>query len=35
MPKWIATKRSGSRLWVLEYLLAFGAERLNALKGSV
>ena len=35
MPKWIAAKRSGSMLWVLEYLFALGTKRLDALKGSV
>ena len=35
MPKWIAAKRSGSMLRVLEYLLALGTKRLDALKGSV
>ena len=35
MPKRIAAKRSGSMLWVLEYLLASGAKRLDTLKGSV
>jgi hypothetical protein len=33
MPKWIAATRSGSMLRVLEYLLALGTKRLNALKG--
>ena len=35
VPKRIAAKRSGSMLWVLEYLLASGTKRLDTLKGSV
>ena len=35
MTKWIAAKRGGPMLRVLENLLALGTKRLNALKGSV
>lgn len=34
MTKWIAAKRSGPVLRVLENLLAPGSKRLDALKGS-
>ena len=35
MTKWIAAKRSGPVIWVLEDLLALGTKRLDALKGRV